>query len=213
MSSDHHRANIDSNSSSDDRGDGVECSRQACAPVAGEGWMPGMPGFSSTSTTPSATPVGSLSDGVAPNPCPKPGTPFTLPGNKRVAVGAADARWGEGNTWQPHHFSVVADAIGSGLGSTHGNTLRDSRNLNHNHRCCCRLHLVRVARYRSPPATHRRFMRRAVWQADAHELRRAWGRWPRMVIKGGDFVPRVHKSWRTVLKDFYLCSKKTKIAH
>ena len=50
--------------------------------------------FSSTSATSSAAPVGLLSDGVAPNTCPQLGTPFTLPGNKQVAIGAPDARWG-----------------------------------------------------------------------------------------------------------------------
>ena len=39
-------------------------------------------------------------------------------------------RWGEGNTWHPLHFSVIADAMGSGLGSTHGNILSCLRNLN-----------------------------------------------------------------------------------
>ena len=92
--------------------------------------MPGMPEFSSTSATSSASPAGWLSDGVAPYPCPQPGTPFTLPGNKRVAVGAPDARWGGGDTWQALHFSAIADAMGSGLGSTHGEILSCLRNLN-----------------------------------------------------------------------------------
>ena len=135
------------NNSTDGRGDEIECTRSAGSPVAAEGRMPGMPEFSSTSATSSAAPARWLSDGVAPNPCPQPGTPFTLPGNKRVAIGAPDARWGGGNTWQPLHFSVIADAMGSGLGSTHGNILSCVRNLN----CkallllllhCCRLHAV-----------------------------------------------------------------------
>ena len=168
--SDHHRTNMDNNSN-DDRRDGIKCTRQAGALAAGDGRMPGMPGFSSTITTPRTAPAGWLSDGVAPNPCPQPCRPFTLPGNKRVAVGAPDARWGGGNTWQPRHSSAIADAMGSGLGSVHvdGNILSDLRNLTYEHCCCCcccRLHVVRVARYRRPPATHWRFVRRAVWQAD-----------------------------------------------
>ena len=39
------------NKSSDGRGDGVECTRQAGFPVAREGRIPGMPKFSSTSAT------------------------------------------------------------------------------------------------------------------------------------------------------------------
>ena len=94
-SSDHHRAKMD-NSISDGRGDAVECTRQAGSPVAGEGRIPGMPEVSSTSATSSAAPAGLLCDGVAPNACPQlGGTLFTLPGNKRVAVGAPDARWEE----------------------------------------------------------------------------------------------------------------------
>ena len=121
-SSDHHHAKMDDNGS-DGRGDGVECTRQAGYPVAREGRMPGMPESSSTSAKPSAAPAGLLSDGVAPNPCPNLGTPFTLPGNRRAAVGAPDARWGGGNTWRPLHFSAIADAMGSGLGSTHDSIL------------------------------------------------------------------------------------------
>ena len=86
------------------------------------------PEFSSTSAY-SVAPAGLLSDGVAPNPCPQLGTPFILPGNKRVAVGAPDAQWGGGNTWQPIHFSAIADAMGSGLGFTHGNIPSCLRNL------------------------------------------------------------------------------------
>ena len=119
-----------SNNSSDGGGDGVERTRQAGSPVAREGRMPGMPEFSSTSATSSAAPAGLLCDGVAPNACPQLGTPFTLPANKRVAVGAPNARWGGGNTWQPLHFSAIADAMGSGLGSNHGNVLSCLRNLN-----------------------------------------------------------------------------------
>ena len=118
------------NSSSNGHGDGVEYTRQAGSPVAGEGRMPGMPEFSSASATSSAAPAGLPWDGVAPNACPQLGTRFTLPGNKRVAVGAPDARWGGGNTWQPLHFSAIADAMGSGHGSTHGNILSCLRNQN-----------------------------------------------------------------------------------
>ena len=92
--------------------------------------MPGMPEFSNTSATSSAAPAGLLCDRVAPNAGPQLGTPFTLPGNKRVAVGAPDARWGGGNTWQPLAYSTIASAMGSGLGSTHGNILSCLRNLN-----------------------------------------------------------------------------------
>ena len=118
------------NSSSDGRGDEVECTRQAGSSVAGEGRIPGMPELSSTSAISSAAPAGLFFDGVAPNPCPQLGTPFTLPGDKRVAVGAPDTRWGGGNTWEPLHFSAIADAIDSGLGSTHGNIISCWRNLN-----------------------------------------------------------------------------------
>ena len=118
------------NNSSDGRGDGVECTGQARSPVAGDGRMPRMLESSSTSATSSDAPAGLLCDGVAPNACPQLGTPFTLPGNKRVAIGAPDAPWGGGNTWQPVHFSAIADAMGSGLGSTHGNILSCLRNLN-----------------------------------------------------------------------------------
>ena len=52
--------------------------------------MPGMPEFSSTSAKSSTAPAGLLCDGVVPNACPQLGTPFTLSGNKRVAVGAPD---------------------------------------------------------------------------------------------------------------------------
>ena len=136
--SDHHRAKMDNNSS-DGRGDGVECTRQAGFPEAGEGRMPGMHEFSGISATSSAAPAGLLCDGVAPNACPQLGTRFNLPGKKRVAVGAPDARWGGGNTWQPLHFSAIADAMGSGLGSTHVDILSCLRNLDYTskHCCCC----------------------------------------------------------------------------
>ena len=98
-SSDHHHAKMDNNSS-DGRGDGVECTRQAGSPVAGEGRMPGMPEFSSTGAKSSAAPAGLLCHRVAPNACPQLGAPFTVPGNKRVAVGAPDARCG-GGTFPP----------------------------------------------------------------------------------------------------------------
>ena len=112
-------------------GTGLNAHGRPVLPVAGEGRMPGIAEFSSTSATSSAAPAGVLCcDGVAPNACPQLGTPFTLHGNKRVAVGAPDARWGGGNAWRPLHFNAIADAMGSCLGSTHGNISSCLRNLN-----------------------------------------------------------------------------------
>ena len=78
----YHHTNM-GNSSSDGGGDGVEYTHQAGAPVAGEG----TPGFRGTTTSSSAPPRW-ICDGV--EVCPQDG-------NKRVAVGAADAQRGGGN--------------------------------------------------------------------------------------------------------------------
>ena len=67
-SSDHHHIKMDNNSN-DGCGDGVKCTGQDGSPVAGEGRMHGMPGFSSTSATPSVPPAVLFCDEVAPNAC------------------------------------------------------------------------------------------------------------------------------------------------
>ena len=121
-SSDHHRAKMNSNGN-DHRGHGVKCTRQAGSPVVGKGWMPKMPEFSSTNATSSADPAWLQTDEIAPNPCSHLGRRFALPCNKRVELGVPHERWGGGNAWQMLRFSFTADAMGSGVGSTHGNIL------------------------------------------------------------------------------------------
>ena len=81
--------------------------------------MPEIPGFRGTTTTSSAPPT-LFCDGV--EVCPQPG-------NKRVAINSPDAQREGGNTWQPQHFNAVADAMGFGMGSTHGNISRKLRDL------------------------------------------------------------------------------------
>ena len=114
---DHLRTKMDNKNSSDGRGFGAECTRQAGSPVAVEERMPGRPEFRISATF-SATPAELLFETVAPNPCPQFCPLFTLPGIKWVPVGTPNARWRGGNTRHPLHFSAIADATGSGLGST-----------------------------------------------------------------------------------------------
>ena len=107
------------NNSSDGRRDGVEYTQQVGTPVAGEGRMPEMPGLRATTPT-SSDPPRRIGDGV--EVCPQPG-------NKRGAVGEKDAQRGGGNIWQPQHFDDVADAMGTCVGSNHGNVRNKLRDL------------------------------------------------------------------------------------
>ena len=78
--------------------------------------MPELPGFGGTPTISNAPPrSGRVRDGV--EVC-------NQPGNKRVGLGAPVAQRGGGSAWQPQHLYAVAEAMGSGFGSTHGNISR-----------------------------------------------------------------------------------------
>ena len=82
-------------------GTGLNAHGRPMLPWPGRSGCPGFSGSAAPAQHPALLRLGGLSDGVAPNPCPQPCTPLTLPGNKRVAVGAPGARWGGGNISGP----------------------------------------------------------------------------------------------------------------
>ena len=104
------------NSSRDGRRDGVECTPLVGVPVAGEGRVVGARDARIQRHQHNIQCFGWVAFWRSYlKPMPQPGTAFTLPGNNRVAFGAPNAPRRGGNTWQPLHFSAVADAMGSVL--------------------------------------------------------------------------------------------------